>query len=79
MPALELCECEVMTQDQIILMLDLKASLDRGASSMGAGQRVSIVDGLVRLKMIERHGAFGGYRITPTGIKYLEKRKEKVK
>jgi hypothetical protein len=35
------------------------------------------VDGMVRLKMIEKYGF--GYRITTTGIKYLEKRKDRVK
>ena len=68
-----------MTQDQIILLLDFKASLDRGAASMSCGQRGASLKGLLGQKYIEPYGSFGGYRITSSGIKFLEKRKEKVK
>jgi hypothetical protein len=66
-----------MTQDQIILLLDLKASKERGAASMSCGQRASIAQGLVGLKMIEPYGF--GYRITAAGVKYLEKNRRKMK
>lgn len=70
---------EVVTQDQIILLLDLKASKDRGAASLSCGQLAMLAQGLERLKMIEKHRSFDGYFITKKGEKYLEKRKEKVK
>lgn len=68
-----------MTQDQIILLLNLKDSKDRGAASMGLGQRVGVAEGMVKLKMIEKHGTFGGYRITSVGEKWLEKNRRRVK
>lgn len=66
-----------MTQDQIILLLDLKASMDRGAASMSCDQRIRTAEGMVALRMIEKYGY--GYRITENGIKYLARRKDKVK
>lgn len=67
-----------MTQDQIILLLDLRESKERGAASMGLGQRVGIAEGVVKLKMIEKSGSFGGYRITVTGEKWLEKNRRRL-
>ncbi len=64
-----------MTQDQIILLLDLKASKDRGSASMSCGQRMPIVEGMVKLKMIEAYGF--GYRITETGLKWVEKNRNR--
>jgi hypothetical protein len=64
-----------MNQDQIILLLDLKASKDRGAASMSCDQRRTIVDGMVKLQMVERYGY--GYRITSSGEKWLLKNRNK--
>lgn len=66
-----------MNQDQIILLLDLKASKERGAASMSCGQRESTAQGMVGLKLIEKYGY--GYRITATGEKWLEKNRRKAK
>lgn len=68
-----------MTQDQIMLLLDLKASKDRGAASLGCGQRLHLVTDMVKMKWIEQYGAFGGYRIRDEGIRALANTGRKVK
>lgn len=64
-----------MTQDQIILLLDFKASLERGAASMSCDQRIAVAQPLVKLKMLEEYGY--GYRITKAGLKWIEQHRRR--
>jgi len=66
---------KAMTQDQIILLLDLKASKERGAASMSCNQRLLVAGELVTLGLIEHYSV--GFRISGAGLKTLEKIREK--
>lgn len=63
-----------MTEAQLRLLRDLKASSDRGASSMGCSRRLADAEALRELGYAERHGAFmsGFYSITLKGFDKLE-------
>jgi hypothetical protein len=71
-----------MTQDQIILLLMLKESKQRGAASMSCDRRLATAFELEKLGFVEWHGGMFGsnfYHITNAGMKALEKTKEKRK
>lgn len=63
-----------VTQDQIILLLDLKASQERGAASMSCGQRLTIASELHQRGLIDRV-SYGPsfYRINQKGLIALKK------
>jgi len=66
-----------MTNDQIKLMLDLKASKERGAASMSCGTRTKIARGLVKLKLVESTSFMSGtisgfYYIIDKGLKTMK-------
>lgn len=63
-----------MTEAQLRLLRDLKASSDRGASSMGCSRRLADAEALRHLGYAERHGTFVGgfYCITLNGFDKLK-------
>lgn len=63
-----------MTEAQLRLLRDLKASSDRGASSMGCSRRLADAEVLRQLGCAERHGTFMGdfYCITLKGFDKLK-------
>ena len=63
-----------MTQDQIILLLDLKASQERGAASMSCNQRITIASELNQRGLVDQipYGP-SFYRINERGLKALKK------
>jgi len=64
-----------MTQDQINLLLDLKASKERGSASMSCGRRDAIARDLVKQQLVESHGVIAGsffYMINEKGLKALK-------
>ena len=66
-----------MTNDQIKLLLDLKASKERGAASMSCGTRTKIAHELVKLKLVDSTSFMSGtisgfYYITDKGLKILK-------
>jgi len=61
-----------MTKDQISLLLNLKTSKERGATSMSCGTRTKIANELVKLKLIEPGSLLGFYHITDKGLKALK-------
>jgi len=69
-----------MTQDQIILLFDLKASQERGAASMGCNQRLTIASELKQQGLIDQvpYGP-SFYRINQRGLKVLGKAERPVK
>jgi len=64
-----------ISQDKIILLLDLKASKERGAASMSCNQRLLVAGEPVTLGLIEHYGV--GFRISGAGLKALQKTREK--
>lgn len=64
-----------MTKNQINLLLDLKASKERGSASMSCNQHMTTVHELEKLKLVESNGDIFGmsfYRINERGLKALK-------
>jgi len=69
-----------MTRDQINLLLDLKASKERGGTSMSCGNRNHIATELLKLGMIESNGFMAGsifYHINEKGLKAMKGKQRK--
>lgn len=65
-----------MTNEQLILLRQLKESRERGAASLSCGQRRKVAEECVDKGWAEKYG--WGYRITLNGLKAHEKgRKDK--
>lgn len=64
-----------MTQDQMALLLDLKASHERGAASMSCNQRLTVASELKQQGLVNQM-QFGPsfYRINQSGLAVLERK-----
>jgi hypothetical protein len=71
-----------MTQDQIILLLNLKDAKERGAASQSCDRYQTTARELEELGFATWHGIIWGstfYRITDAGLKALEKTRDKTR
>jgi hypothetical protein len=70
----------VMTQEQINLLFELKASKDRGAASLGCNSHLAEIAELEKMGYAQQHG-FGptSFYITEAGLVELKKHKKVVK